>query len=431
MTRPPVSDTIWQLGSAAVVLAFALDPLGNLPNVAALAVILVAAMQVLVIKPVNDTTNITLLALTAVIVLIAGLEILNPNVPSLTAGLLGFRKSATFLLGIAIGLGWRGSRLHGLRLTWWCMFAAASVSLVVHLALPAVEQAIPRSATKYTSELGGVERMQGLLAGPFHVSMLGTFLFLTALAPGIVIRQRWIRVAAAATGLACVYFSQVRTGLVAVAVGAAVMMLVTGSAERWVKRLTVLSALSILSVVYINPLTDYARQFTALRLLFDGGLEDTRFTGRFTSWSRGLDMIDRSPFIGSGSGSAGDTLGSYFVGGEHLTSHNTFLKYAIEGGIFQGLLFAALCIGVAIAVRPRHDPTRFGIVAGVTFLVFAMVGAAPESLPVSFGLAVILGLCVRRPTPVHTDGAFGTATLGRHPERGQLARQTRVISTQR
>ncbi|MET0659301.1 MAG: O-antigen ligase family protein [Steroidobacteraceae bacterium] len=420
MTTTSVSDTTWRLGAAAIVLSFALDPLGNAPSAAGLAVVSVAALQVFLARRVDDTANVVLLALAAIIVVIATLEIFHRNVPSLTVGLLGFRKSATFVLGIAIGLGWRGSRLHGLRLTWWCMFAAASVSLVVHLMFPAIERAIPRSADKYTALLGGIERMQGLMAGPFHVSMVGVFLFLSALAPGVVIRSRWVRGTAAVVGLSCVYFAQVRTGLVALAVGAVAMMLVTGSARRWVNRLILLTGLGILCVIYLNPLTEYARRFTALRRLLDAGQQDTRITARFTAWSTSLEMINDSPFFGSGSGSAGDTLGQYFAAGDRVTSHNTFLKYAVEGGIFQGLLFAALCIGLALAVRPRRDSTRFGVAAGMTFLIFALVSAAPEALPISLGLAVTIGLCAQ-PTVDRSVQAVAESG-GRHCEgepRGQ------------
>lgn len=426
MTEISISSTTWKLGSAAVVLSFVLDPLGNVPGAAALAVVAVASLQVILMRRVGDTTNVVLLALTAVIVVIAAAEILHPNVPNLTVGLLGFRKSATFLLGIAIGLGWRGSRMQGLRLTWWCMFAAASVSLVVHLMFPAIERSISRDADKYTAVISGVARMQGLLAGPFHVSMLGVFLVLSALAPGIVIRSRWVRVAAAVVGFSCVYFAQVRTGLVALAVGAVVMMLVTGSARRWANRLILLASLGILCVIYLDPLTEYARQFTALRRLLDSGLEDTRFTARFTTWSKSLDMIDASPFLGSGSGSAGDTLGQYFAAGDRVTSHNTFLKYAVEGGVVQGLLFAALCIGLALAVRPRRDTTRFGVAAGVTFLIFAFVTAAPEALPVSLGLAIIMGLCTQMPV----TGTGLTATeSGRGHREGTPSRQESAGAT--
>lgn len=405
-------DGPWKLGSAAVVLAFALDPLGTLPGVLIFVVVLVAALQAFSARRMNEATGFALLALTGVVIVIAALEVLNPNVPSLTVGLLGFRKSATFFLGIAIGLGWRGSRLQGLRLTWWCMFVAAAVSLVVHLALPSLEQSIPRSADKYTSLIDDVTRMQGLFAGPFHVSMAGVFLFLAALAPGYVIRSRALRIASATVGLACVYFAEVRTGIVAVAIGAVVMMLVTGSRGRWTHRLLMLLALGGLSVMYIGPLTEQARKLTAFRRLLDNGLDDTRFTGRFATWTTSLDMIDESPFIGSGSGSAGDTLGVYFAAGQHVTSHNTFLKYAVEGGIFQGVLVAALCVGIVVAARPSRDPTRFGVAAGVTFLVFAAVGAAPESIPMSLGLAVILGLCTQNTVSPGRLGARGLADVG-------------------
>lgn len=386
----------WRLGAVAVALLFVVDPLGNAPNIIALFVIFVAAFVVFTSKPVDDTTNVGLLVLVGLMLVIAALELLHPNVPSLTVGFLGFRKSATMLLGLAIGLGWRGSRLSGLRLVWWCVFISASASLFVHLFLPSVERSIARGADRYTSLLSGVERMQGLFAGPFHVSMAGVFLFLTALAPRIVITQRWVRIAAAVVGLSCVYLSQVRTGLVALAIGTLVMMFVTGSAQRWAKRLLILGALCVLGILYLNPLREYAYRFTALRLMLEGGLSDSRFTERFVTWSDSLGMISRSPLLGNGSGSSGDTLKPLFASGDHVTSHNTFLKYAVEGGIVQGLLFAILCLCLLFAVRPERDLTLFGIAAGVTFLVFAFVVAAPESIPVSFGLAVIVGLCTQR-----------------------------------
>ncbi|WP_083055473.1 O-antigen ligase family protein [Mycolicibacterium bacteremicum] len=397
MSVGAVQSSTWRLGSASVVLAFALDPLGNIPNVVVLVVIAIAAAQALTMRRTSaDPTNIALLALSALVAVIGTLEILNPNVPSLTVGLLGFRKSIAFVLGVVIGLGWLGSRMKGLRLVWWCMFVSASISLAVHLYFPMIAAAIPRSADKYTSLIGGIERMQGLFAGPFHVSMLGVFLVLSAMAPATVIRSGYLRVAAVLVGLGCVYYSQVRTGLVALGVGALVMVLVTGSVKQWVSRLFAFVGLALLAMLYIDPITQYLRQFTALRLLLDGGLDDSRFSQRYKSWSDGWEMIERSPLWGHGSGSAGDTLGPYFAGGYHLTSHNTFLKYAVEGGVLQGVIFIALCVGLAMAVRPSRDVTRFGLAAGLTMLVFGLVGAATEALPVSFGLAVVVGLCAMR-----------------------------------
>lgn len=409
-----VSATTWRLGSAALVMSFVLDPLGNGPKTVAFVVVLLAAIQVFVSKPVDDTVNITLLVLTATIVGIAALEIINPNVPSLEVGLIGFRKSATFLLGVAMGLGWRGSRMGGLRLAWGLLLAEAVISLLIHLAFPSIERSIVRRSGLSTWNIGGVERMQGLLGGPFHVSMLGAFLFISAFAPGIVIRQRWLRVTAAVVGLACVYFSQVRTGIAAIAIGALILTVATGSARRWVGRLTSVAAVGVLAVAFIDPLTEYARKVTALRVLLDSGLEDKRFTGRFTTWSKGLEMVDQSPLVGNGSGSAGDTLDSYFVGAEHVTSHNVFLKYAVEGGVFQGILFISLCIGLGLAVRRRRDPTLFGLAAGVSLLAFGAVGSAVEAIPVSLGMAVILGLCARKQTTAPADDAASITRSAQH-----------------
>ncbi|MCK5757086.1 MAG: hypothetical protein KAH46_30715, partial [Mycobacterium sp.] len=133
---------VWPLGTAALLIVFVGDPFGNVVNAVALVLVVIAALQVLTTKPASATTNTVILALAAMMLAIATLQILHPNVPSLTIGILGFRKSAMVLLGVIIGVGWRGSRVYGLRLAWWCLFGAASLSLVVHLAFPSIEQSI-------------------------------------------------------------------------------------------------------------------------------------------------------------------------------------------------------------------------------------------------------------------------------------------------
>ena len=398
MTNTTYGEATWRLGSAAVLFAFVLDPLGNVPNVAAFVVMVVATIQVLTNKPENAGANGRLLAIAVIIALIAALEILNPNVPTLSVGLVGFRKSATFVLGVAIGVGWRGARLRGLQLTWWCMLVAGSVSIAAHLGFLPLDRLTARNAGMYSGSIGGVDRMHGLFAGPFHVSMLGAFLVISALAPKVVIRRPLLRAAGAAVGFACVFFSHVRTGYVAVAVGALVMVMVTGSVQRWAGRLIGSAALMALAGIYIGPITELARSNPALGRLIESGAQDDRFTARFQTWKTSLDLVDRSPLIGWGSGSAGDTLGPYFVGGQHVSAHNVFLKYAVEGGLLQGFLFVVLTVGLLLAVRSRYDPTRFGLAAAVTIIIFASVGASVEAIPVSFGLAVIWGLCAGQTT---------------------------------
>ena len=416
MISSAASDATWRLGSAAVVISFAFDPLGAQANTVALLAVIVAALQVFGRIPTDYSANSMLLVLSGAIVGIAALEILNPNVPSLSVGLVGFRKTATFVLGIIVGLGWRGSRLQGLRLTWWCMLTAGAVSLVVHIGFPAVAQAVPRAAGQYTSMIGGTMRMQGLLAGPFHVSMLGVFLVLSALAPACIIRQRWLRAVAAMAGLACVYLAQVRTGLLALAIGAMVMLFVARSLDQFIYRLTAVVVLAVSGVAFAGPIIEFARRFELVGRILDYGLDDSRFVGRFDNWLRGWELVERSPLTGWGSGSAGDTLGQSFLGFEHVTSHNAVLKLAIEGGLLQGILFLSLCVGLVWAVRPAQDPSHWGLAAATTFIVFGAVGAAQEALPVSLGLAVIWGLCAGKPFAKH---------LGEKRENGTSAKAFR------
>ena len=408
-------EDTWRLGSAAIVIPFAFDPLGNNPNVVALAVVVLACIGVLISRAPNGRSNTALIVVASTIVIIAALEVLNSNVPSISTGLIGFRKSATFLLGILIGLGWRGSRIYALRLTWWCLFLTASISLAAHVVFPSLALMRNRSAGKYTALIGGADRMQGLLAGPFHVSLLGAFLVIASLAPGVVIPRLWLRFIAAVVGVACLFLSQVRTGYVAVAVGVLVMAIVTGSFRSWTSRLSGVVILAPIAFLYFDEFTDIVYRNVALGRLLDQGVDDSRFTSRYSAWQASFDLISRAPLLGWGSGSAGDTLKSNFYGGQHVTSHNMFLKYAVEGGLVQFFLFLLLCFALLIAVRPSQDATRFGIAVAIPIMVFGLVGSAVESNPISYGLAVIWGLCaghdgsrtVRTPQPLLGRGQRG------------------------
>lgn len=412
------------------MLAFVVSPLGNFANAIALAVVLVAALQVILTSaghgPAARDVNRVLLFLAATIVLIAALEVLNPNIPTLQVGLIGFRKSATFLLGVIIGLGWLGNPVRALRLTWWCLYATAITSLVVHFALPSLEGLITRTAGEATKIIGDSSgfsyRMQGLLAGPFHVSLLGAFLFLSALTPGVV-SSRFLRLSAAGAGLACVLAAGVRAGFASVVVGAIVIGFFSWSVSQFVQRMLALVVFSTLGLIFRDPIIEFARKLPAIRLTMDHGLQDKRFTGRFQSWSEGLDMIQRSPLVGNGSGSSGDTLEQYFARSDFVVSHNAFLKYFVEGGIIQGILFASFCIGLAFAIRPSRDSTRLGLAAGIPMLSFAMTGSAVEAIPISLGLAVILGLCVRG-LPAAVGGQVGLPRIAAPP----AARPERFIT---
>ncbi len=413
----PVDSGIWRLGSTALVLAFVAAPLGNAANAIALALLLAAALQVVLANAGHGSAaqnvNRVLLFLAVAIIFIAALQVLNPNIPTLQVGLVGFRKSATFLLGAIIGVGWLGNPVRALRLAWWCLYATAVISLVVHFALPSLEQAITRQAGAAVVEIGDSAgssiRMQGLLAGPFHISLMGTFLFLSAIAPG-VISNRILRLSAAGAGFACVFASGVRTGFVALAIGALVIGAYSGSVSRFVGRIVAVVIFSVIGFLFRGPIIELARTVPAIRYTLDQGLRDRRFTGRMDSWSEGLEMVGKSPLIGYGSGSSGDSLERYFARSDFVVSHNAFLKYFVEGGMFQGFLFISLCIGFALAIRPGRDSTRLGLAAGIPMLVFAMTGSAVEAIPVSLGLAVILGLCSRPDTSLLSQNpAVGAA----------------------
>ncbi|MFD6897744.1 O-antigen ligase family protein [Rhodococcus sp. NPDC060086] len=365
-------------------------PLGPRANLAALA-ITVAALVVAIVRS-RGSLESGIVVVSFLITVWWAILLLNPNVISLDAGLTGYRGTVTFVLGIALGFLWLGNTESALRTVWWCLLVACSIAIVVHVSFPEVESSIYRAADYYTSNFRGSSRLQGLFAGPFHAAVAGSFLALSSLRVGSVITNPVLRWIGFAVGILCIQLSEVRTGYVAVLVGAIMIALLAGTPGRRARMIFVLTSLGVCIAAFWGLLLSQIEKIPALASLLTA-TEDTRFLGREETWQRAAEMVVESPILGWGPGSAGATLAPSFPPGGHVTSHNLVLKFAVEGGILGGVLIVALLALLAVAIWRVGDKSGFALPAFIPLLVFATVGSTVDTLPVSFGIAVILGLC--------------------------------------
>jgi O-antigen ligase len=285
--------------------------------------------------------------------------------------------------------------VYDLRLINLLLLGTAGVSLAVHYISPALELAlVPRSAGIYTYMYGGAVRAQGILSGPFHLSMLGTYLLLAGLYESLFLRRIVVPAAFALVGAACVLETEVRTGMVIALAGTAlylvgilVILLRRSFAYVFVLLAVALLVLSFGTWVAFGDAESLPKSVTSLATLG----QDQRAVGRVETWRESVSLAIESPGLGWGTGSAGDTLGSLFTGNvRHVTAHNVFLKYLVEGGVLAGALFVGLVVMLGYQLLRGPRPSRaYGLMAFGVLIGFGVTGASVEAIPVSPILAVI------------------------------------------
>jgi O-antigen ligase len=325
------------------------------------------------------------------------LLVIHPNVPDLWTGLLGWRKSCLMVVALGVGLVWptaRGSvRINLIRL----LTVACAVSLAVHVLAPGLEQSITRAAVVSTSQLMGEVRMQGLFAGPFHVSMAAAFLVVTSVFQIRTGTNRPTWILAILVGIGCLVEARVRTGYLVVAMGLLIALSMRVGGRRGGRfvasvALWLLVAAIALELLGYSPISRLAGVGEVLESILNAG-NDQRFTYRFETWRQAWVLIQERSLLGWGAGSAGDTLGQVFVNGRHVTPHNVVIKYLVEGGLIGATLVIVLVIGVGVTAALRgRDP--FAIASFVVLLGFGTTGSAVEAIPVTVVIGVVAGLSV-------------------------------------
>lgn len=321
--------------------------------------------------------------------------IFHPNIPALEIGLLGFRKTAYCVLGLLIAATLSEKRIASTERTAIVVLVAGmSASVIMFLFAPGIEASlVDRSAADvYTGLYNGQPRLQGIFAGPFHAATGGLILACWGLTRLNV--YRLLGPTAIMIGIVAVYLSNVRTAYAALVLAVLAIVLTSASVGRFLKRIAgalLFAVLAIFTIDYIMP--EKIAFFTSIVDF----MSDSRFLGRLDGFQTGIDLFVTSPLVGWGAGSAGDTLGIYFSG-NHVTSHNIFLKIAVEGGLMGLLLWLAFAGSIVrhLPLRERTSSTGFAILAALCGM--GLTGSAIEALPLTFYAFFMVGVYLRQPS---------------------------------
>jgi O-antigen ligase len=317
------------------------------------------------------------------------LELANPNVPGIVAGLEGFRKTCLYVSPILIGLYLRWTPDTASRLLR--ILAVAAVPLCLYsvkqaLSPSAFDLQIPEQNTAGDAvyNVFGVFRATSLFGSPFALGFIGNVVVAVGLylaATRAAAPWVWLVIC---SGVAAIVVSLTRVsilaGLVLAVVGPTVILRAHGWAARAGAGLILAAMVGL--AISMTPVGGQVVRSLDLRYL-----DEDRAYGRLEGYDRGLTEFSKNPLTGYGVGSAGDGLDRYFAGSVFLpASHNIVLKIGFELGIAGIAAFLLLCASwIRIAIRRYRGATSseeralIGL-SGCLFVIFLFQGSSGSGI---------------------------------------------------
>lgn len=331
------------------------------------------------------------------------LQMFNPNVPSIFAGLEGFRKTSLALILAMLGfLSFKDLKKYN---TFVKKFVLISIPFLLYglkqyFFLTDIDYLYlnSNSANIYTGQLFGRERAISFFAGPFHFGMFSSMvallsLYMYKLNTKFKLRIFWLGVFFLSF-LAC-YSSLTRTNLLAL-IFAVLLFFVLINIKKFLISfpILVISLVVLFNTLISNTYKLLASDKEFFRLL--GTIlnltNDTRFLGRTGGWEEILYLMKKRPFSAYGMGSAGDTLQNIYNFNYHVTSHNFYLKILMETGVI-GLALMIFFITITVFIlfsyvmkaKNKNEKILFATSLSIfsIFIVNTFVNSTIETYPVS------------------------------------------------
>lgn len=337
-------------------------------------------------------------------------QIFNPNIPSLPAGMEGFRKTTFYMIGVFIGIGYVKS-LRQLKVVI-TVFIWACVPIILYglkqsysLSAFDLKMVDLNWASIWTHQIYGWNRPIGIFSGPFHYAMICIIVLLCCLYIFMETRKKLYLAVIVLPALG-VLLAMTRINLVALFAASGLFLCLWfvfnhGVNKRKAIGYGIIVILLTVSTVWIAAvrLPALSRTLESLR----GIRQDSRFLMRFEQWEKIYFAIREQPVIGYGMGSAGDALENIYEFPVHLTSHNLGLLILIETGI-PGLFFYSLFVvgWLLLAFQgirgPDPELRNISILIVSIFsvtLINGITGSAVGAFPINYITWLFMGALVK------------------------------------
>lgn len=251
----------------------------------------------------------------------------------------------------------------------------------------------------------------------FWCALMVPFALASLLAP---LQAKWRLLAAFVAGTcgAAIFGADIRTNMVAMAVGALTVLILFAIGRGFVGRRVAPLAVAVLLValgsgIFVSQkLGAEGTSGERFRSLITDPINDFSVQDRIVKWKTTLDDIERHPF-GHGLGASGGAEKKY-ARFTSIATHNpdsAYVKVAYDQGIPVLLFFGAVVAGLGLALARRAldatDPRAAALALGacgthIAFAVAMFAGIYFEGLPALLGWTIVgLGFApfVARPPP--------------------------------
>jgi len=380
------------------------------PFIVDILLVLTILIYLLVIKLIIENKSLlTFLKIEFVVFLflfISLFQIFNYNVPTLFAGLEGFRKTAFQMLGFLLGIYFIYDYIQVEKIIKYIYF------LLIPVLLYGIKQFFYFSPFDYkiidmnlagywTYHIFDRVRAISIFSGPFHFGMFSCLMSLLSLY-FFLKKGKLIYLIIFYISVLGVFFSMTRVNVIALIITTLFFLWFSKPrTQKFSKILLIIFTVTLFMVVVI------LWNFSYVVKLFSSILEiteDLRFLGRFRGYRRILEAFVKNPIIGYGMGSAGDTLGYQYNWEFHVTSHNMFLKVLTETGligiiIYIGFFFMWFKRAFSLVKQDRNNYIKnFSVLVisiVIVLLVNGLTGSSIEAYPISLYVWFFMGVLIK------------------------------------
>ncbi len=329
---------------------------------------------------------------------LALLEVLNPNVPSVMVGLEGLRKTSfTMLAYIVVRFSSQTNGISFYRTVAIGSIAALAWSIRQAFGPLPVELDIINTsgASPISFHSGPVLRAFAPTSGPFHLGILGGAVALIAVVLARALSLRYLLIAIlAATALG---ISLTRANMVGAVVAFAVVTIVSAPTLERIRTglrfAPVVAALGLAVVLTARsvfptdaplepdgfPGSDAGQSGSLVNPdPLPNPLEDRSLRFRFQYWTEHLEAIAERPLIGYGTSSAADSFARLYAGtgDRNFDPHSLYLKTALELGLLGFLLMIAILVLGLWECRRAYRRERAVALIGLGIVVMTVISGA-------------------------------------------------------
>lgn len=333
-------------------------------------------------------------------ILLSLLEIANPNVPSLGAGIEGFRKSALTMVAFFIvrysgdSDPFRFVRIVAIGSIPAFLWAARQVVAPLQIEYNIISTS---GVASYSFHSSGALRAFAPTAGPFHLGLLAACVLVIALVVSrSADRSRWW-MALGCLAAAVLGATLTRGNVIAAMFAVAVVVLGWPSLRASVRSLAPAAllvafiAVGSVSAVAVSTIEKAGGSVPPDQVVTDvgGQFDDGNLLSRLGFWKDFAKDIGAKPIFGYGTSSAADGFGHYYANttSKNFNPHSLYLKPALEFGLvglamFLAILGAALVVGRRVLRTDRTIGLIFlGMLTAVT--VSGVTGPMLDAYPVN------------------------------------------------